>query len=170
MSQTSHESVMRTPYSLSPILIVLLISICAPVDAQVPTAQSGNFRTHPLVPAHGDTVGLTLGGSFAYSNALMTATDVSVVPELVTVNLTATWDEGTSAPVDGVTTSWSVDVDLGPLDEQVFDLLVRVDGEQFFFTYFVGDVYKSNHPGAGNKPGEKIFVCRYVHRRTDAVI
>jgi hypothetical protein len=58
-----------------------------------------------------------------------------VTPELVTVDLTTVWTEGDAA-VDATVTPWSLDLELGDLAPDVYDLWVRVDGETFLFTYF----------------------------------
>ncbi len=115
--------------------IIWLLSVGF-ADAQDLIPDSGSFRTHPLVAAVGDSVRLEFRADYPFSNASLALSAFSVEPELVTIDLNAVWHEGSNSPADATTTQQSVEIPLGPLDEGVYDVLVRVDGAQFFFSYF----------------------------------
>lgn len=126
------------------VVVASLLLTATYAQAQpVPTADSGTFRTHPLVAAEDDSIRLQVDGTFGSSNARMTLDSFSISTELVTIDLIASWDSGDSA-ADAVSTAWTVDVEIGQLPPTVHDILVRVDGQQFLFDFFHVEAQRPN--------------------------
>ena len=126
--------------------LFLFIGLCAAALAQtapVATADSGAFSIRPLVPAEGEVTCVTITGEFPYSNGTIAVDDLEVVPELVTVDLVTAWAEvsgaaeGSDAAADEVETAWSVEVEVGDVAADTYDLWVRVNGETFLISFFV---------------------------------
>lgn len=107
-------------------------------QAQLPksTTATVTFRTHPLVPAEGDSVDLQINGDFAFSNATMHLDSISVRPEVLTVFLRSAWHTGTGMAQDDTVTPWTIRVSTGSPTSGVYDLLVLENGVQSIFSYF----------------------------------
>jgi len=103
----------------------------------VVTADSGQFRMHPLVPAAGESTRLSATGDFAFSNSVISVDSFSVEPELIVIDLASAWDTGTSSAADAVTTPWSFEVTLGTLAQDVYDVWIRVNGETFLLSFTI---------------------------------
>ena len=110
------------------------------------TADSGQFRMHPLVPAAGEPIRLSATGEFAFSNAVISVDSFSVEPELVTIDLGTAWNAGSSAAADAVTTPWSFEVELGALAQGVSDVWIRVNGETFLFSFTIVEAARPDPP------------------------
>lgn len=83
----------------------------------LPTPSAGTIGLRPLVPAEGEVTRLTVTGEFPFGNGIAALDEFEVVPELVTVDLTTSWTEGTSSPDGGGSTIWAVTIDLGDLEQ-----------------------------------------------------
>jgi len=85
----------------------------------LPTPADGSIAIglRPLVPAQGEATRLTVTGEFPFGNGIAALDEFEVVPELVTVDLTTSWTEGTSSPDGGGSTIWAVTIDLGDLEQ-----------------------------------------------------
>ena len=119
--------------------LLLFFWLCVSALAQtlpVATSDTGAFSTRPLVPAEGEETRVTLTGEFAFSNATIAVDNVDVAPELVTIDLVTAWSVGAEA-VDDAVTPWSVNVELGGLGAEVYDIWVRVNGETFILSFFI---------------------------------
>ena len=79
--------------------------------------QPAAIGLRPLVPAQGEATRLTVTGEFPFGNGIAALDEFEVVPELVTVDLTTSWTEGTSSPDGGGSTIWAVTIDLGDLEQ-----------------------------------------------------
>ena len=60
-------------------------------------------------------------------------------------------DGGSQAAADQISTPWQIEVELGDLAAGVYDLLVRVNGDVFFFKYF-------HRRGGSSYPGAAVPV------------
>ena len=117
----------------------LFFGLCVAALSQtlpVPTSESGAFSTRPLVPAEGEVTRLTITGEFPFTNGAIAVDNVQVAPELVTVDLVTAWATG-AAPADEVATSWSVEVEVGDVSAAAYDIWVRVNGDNFIFSFFI---------------------------------
>jgi len=144
------------------LIIGVLLSSGTSSKAQTPPApipDSGSFGTRPLVPAVGEATRLSIQGAFAFSNATVSLQQQEVVPELVTIDLVTEWSGGVQEPVDFTPTSWSTEVELGELAELTYDLLVRVNGEVFLFTYFMVEAARPE-PAALPQPAPNVVPQR----------
>ena len=112
-------------------------------ELPAPAAESGAIGLRPLVPAEGETTSLTITGEFAFSNGTMALNAFEVAPELVTIDLATSWTEGADSPDAGGPTPWAVAIGLGDLEQNVYDVLVRVNGAQFLFTFFTVEAARS---------------------------
>ena len=94
------------------------------VSAQTPTAGSGSFAVSPLVPAEQESLKVTMRGQFPFSNGTMSASSVSVGPDLITIDLAPGYTDGTTSPADGIATDWEFTIDPGLLTSDVYDVWV----------------------------------------------